>query len=623
MMLDGFAGDSCVPCSQDSIKPDVSLSTCSSCKSDDPNAVSNINVTACICGVGFVMSDQDCVKCDGGMICDEEGSILTSISLKSGHWRESSTDLATRECPYEGACTGSSDVSNQCLNGHSGPLCAVCEDGYDSGSRFERCESCFSGSSSVAFWALVSLIFIFISFSILNCTSSSAPRENYISLFVRLVTTPSIRVKLKILLIYCQIISQFQSILSANYPSNYSNFLSILQIFNLDLTSILSFKCFDQQYTFHDEMMVSTLLPICVCLLLIVGHSKSSFLSGDSSSMQRSRASLIEWILFTFYFFFSSSSRVVFEMFNCDDAFESGSSYLRADYRLKCEGPTYESYLWYAIFMMFVYPIGVPLLFIGILFSKRNAIDMNGMEACRGLDSYLKEAREQDIVVARRLKEVLADYRATRRLIVCKMENVRLVDECNQLIEDRLKIEYSRVLPNLSPYAFLFEAYRPEYWYWECVECVRRLSLTGLLVFMYPGSEKQVILAIAVCVLFMILYSWTGPFLDPVHNFIIGSAKWGIFLQLLGTLLLKQNQFGGSYNFIGDLMVAAGVLFPLLPLFVYRGWMERMKKNWSEIDDGEGPVTWLMRLKRYLKAQGHAVQDSSLPEEKSSNVELR
>ena len=117
--------------------------------------------------------------------------------------------------------------------------------------------------------------------------------KRFVLLSLQFINAPSVRVKLKIFLIYCQIISQFQSIMSADYPSNYSNFLSILQIFNFNLSSIFSLKCFNQQYTFHDDMMVSTLLPIFICLLLAIGYSWSSFISGDSSSRQSSRSAFI------------------------------------------------------------------------------------------------------------------------------------------------------------------------------------------------------------------------------------------------------------------------------------------------------------------------------------------
>ena len=109
----------------------------------------------------------NCIECPSGMICGMEGSVLTSISLESRYWRESSADLSTRECPYEPACTGSSDISDQCIDGHSGPLCAVCEDGYTSANSNSVCGRCFKGDHVVGFAVVIVVLVMMILFSII------------------------------------------------------------------------------------------------------------------------------------------------------------------------------------------------------------------------------------------------------------------------------------------------------------------------------------------------------------------------------------------------------------------------------------------------------------------------
>ena len=78
-------------------------------------------------------------------------------------------------------------------------------------------------------------------------------------------------------------------------------------------------------------------------------------------------------------------------------------------------------------------------------------------------------------------------------------------------VDGRFAIERACAEPITSPYSSLFGAYKPDFWYWECIECVRRLSLTGLLVFMYPGSEKQVLLAMLICFFWIMIYSFIQP----------------------------------------------------------------------------------------------------------------
>ena len=101
----------------------------------------------------------------------------------------------------------------------------------------------------------------------------------------------------------------------------------------------------------------------------------------------------------------------------------------------------------------------------------------------------------------------------------------------------RLAIESACLDPVTSTYSSLFGAYKFEFWYWECVECVRRLSLTGLLVFMYPGSEKQVLLAMLICFFWMLIYSNIQPYLESSYSFFMVSIQW-VILLLYGIFLI-------------------------------------------------------------------------------------
>ena len=47
--------------------------------------------------------------------------------------------------------------------------------------------------------------------------------------------------------------------------------------------------------------------------------------------------------------------------------------------------------------------------------------------------------------------------------------------------------------------SFLYEAFRPEYYYWECVDSIRRIMLSGFLVCFGEKSRPAVALLLAVC----------------------------------------------------------------------------------------------------------------------------
>ena len=48
--------------------------------------------------------------------------------------------------------------------------------------------------------------------------------------------------------------------------------------------------------------------------------------------------------------------------------------------------------------------------------------------------------------------------------------------------------------PVLKPFMFLFAAHRPEMWWYEIVETVRRLTMTGLLVLFHMILVRRSIL---------------------------------------------------------------------------------------------------------------------------------
>ena len=348
-----------------------------------------------------------------------------------------------------------------------------------------------------------------------------------------------VRVRFRILLAYFQIIGSFQSVLSSSLPANYTTFLAITQTASLNFGTIFSPRCFDPDSNFYDELVVQTIVPILVGILILIIFILSSIINPLIHA--KAKSDFISRIFLSCFIFFPSASTAVFQMFNCDDNFESGSSYLKADYRLECDGDEYAGYLGYTIFMIFVYPIGIPFFYLFCLWFHSKGIlgqneDENGFLHDSGLDS----------TVLSRLRNSNSVNRSS------------LTTFSNDIIKRR-EIERACADPVTSPYASLFGAYKPEFWYWECIECVRRLSLTGLLVFMYPGSEKQVLLAMLICFFWMIIYSIIQPHLELSHSFFMMSSQWGILLQLYAIYLIINESFRGASELVGVFGVLIGL----------------------------------------------------------------
>lgn len=109
--------------------------------------------------------------------------------------------------------------------------------------------------------------------------------------------------------------------------------------------------------------------------------------------------------------------------------------YLRADLSIDCDSSRYRQGVAITSIMIFVYPIGIPLIYFYILYKRREKI------------------MKRNEVGA---KEVS------------------------------------------GPYDFLFKFYKPKYWYFELIETGRRLTLTAILSVTLPGSSSQIVLAMVI-----------------------------------------------------------------------------------------------------------------------------
>ena len=144
-------GDLCSPCAVGSYKQDASNATeCQVCDSQfTTKAEASSAAAQCVCRIGFYQvrdGDKECKLCPEGTICPT-GSTLATLRLLPGKWRASPNATMILDCQRKEHCVGglttkSIDEGN-CLEGHSGVLCAVCKEGWKS-SVFEEgnCEVC-------------------------------------------------------------------------------------------------------------------------------------------------------------------------------------------------------------------------------------------------------------------------------------------------------------------------------------------------------------------------------------------------------------------------------------------------------------------------------------------------
>ncbi|GMH71325.1 hypothetical protein TL16_g05623 [Triparma laevis f. inornata] len=167
----------------------------------------------------------------------------------------------------------------------------------------------------------------------------------------------------------------------------------------------------------------------------------------------------------------------IFAMFPCD-SIDGGQSYLRADYSIDCNAENRWVWQAYGASMIVVFPLGITLLYCRLLWVDRKKIMLP------------IEEREKDF-------ELMAE-------------------------------------------AFLFEPYKPEFWYFEVIETVRRLCLTGVLSAVKPGSFSQLSIGLLMCIFFTTVFCKLEPYHESRDNKIAILSSWQLVLVFLCSSFMKS-----------------------------------------------------------------------------------
>ncbi|CAM9660999.1 unnamed protein product [Ascophyllum nodosum] len=518
----------------------VVCSRCTDSKCDAPTGIDMDSFTVPVCEV----------VPEGVNTTGNSGMTLETLSLMPGFYRTFSKSREILECYREEACMGGSNADRYCAEGYAGPYCAACDEGYGSGFQYS-CHSCQGSDKWAAIGGAIAVLIIGIFVVALGVTylvgvvdrpisERRGGWERRVSNFrdglVRAIPLTAI----KITLVSWQIISQFSGVVNVQYPPVYKNFLAALSFVNPDLGSILSLSCVVET-NFYVRLLLGTITPAAVLGALAITCRVAILRNGHSIHAKRIATNKHLAVgLFLLFMVYSSVSYTIFQTFVCDPL-DSGDTYLRADYEIVCWTRTHVVYLAYAGLMILVYPVGIPAVFALVLYKNRDDI-----------------------------KSI-----------------------ANPTINNR-----TRVPPESEAIRDLWAPYKRNRYYYEVIECGRRIALTGLAVFIYPGSTAQVAIEALLAVVFSYISEILSPFTEPLDAWLYRSGTLVIFLSMYFALLLKvdaADEESHSQNVFAGLLIATHVGMVLV---VIANALLSISKGFREVRAIEMPVVIQDRSKK-------------------------
>jgi len=410
------------------------------------------------------------------------------------------------EAEKTGACLGGENVQ-ACKLGHNWVSCATCEDNFAPNSD-GQCDACGNekvGQKAVAvIFGMVAACFAFW-------------------LSVKFIT-PEIAVKVKILISMGQVLGGFKETYQIKWPKFMKRLLEEFKIFNFDLFSFGNMGCQVPEiknfyYKFAMTVVTPAFLVGIVAGLFII---RLVVLKGKRLQDKEPHARLVHILedlnfrgacfskaFFILILLYLKTSATILLMFNCRE-FQPGH-YLYDEPVSEVNGAT----LW----------------------------DTTGSSMGSGNPG-----------ASRRLQ---ADYdRDCESELYGTMTYVGLIFVAIYpfgvpatftflLMKNRKTINDSI---NIQRYGFIFKDYGPVFFYWEIWDLVRKLTMSGLLIFFDKGSADQLTLAILFSTVALVLHTRCFPYSDMASNWIQLSVLAALQLTLFGSLVLKMDSGSGSID---------------------------------------------------------------------------
>jgi len=229
-----------------------------------------------------------------------------------------------------------------------------------------------------------------------------------------------------------QIVSDFPGQFGFEYPEAYTRVAKELSnIFSLSFMSLVPAECaWDaREDRYYRTLVFGTTAPLVVVAMGIIFYTTKRLSIRKSTKdnkeaemkVEELYAVMMEAFLAFSYTIFVPCSQVVLAYFNCTPELNGLASFLKVDPTTQCWTKTYSYYFSYALAMVFVYPLGIPFLYLSFL--RRHRDDIDPIVPSTG-----------------RRGRMLEDAKNTHDAIAIRMENKAI-----------------------KPLSFLFDAYEPEY----------------------------------------------------------------------------------------------------------------------------------------------------------------
>ena len=524
------------------------------------------------------ISPAACLDCDRelgpGSKCPLNSSVAT-FEILPGFWRVSDRSTELSLCETDSVCTGGVGFGDAlCAPNHTGPLCEVCEQDdhyFDKQSDPPGCRACPSGgefATRLVVLAATACLLVCL-FALINTLRHTSPwRDDTRSRCSRLwlwaslklglldvyVKTVSLMPKLKCLLSFIQILTVLPTIYLVSMPHFYTDWMSVFDWLNLDILSlVVPSKCITSSNA--TALTLKALFPLSLIaawffvVLLTHAYRKSSCSSSrgvaaPAAEIQRTSSSTGSGHIAVpssprnMAPSLSSGRRNLVANMNSElstsrpDLTASGRSIIASENVVTASNTPRGSLLYSAV--LSALPLSLGLLFC---FFPSVCSEIFISWSCISFQDGPNAAVE----FSRADLSLRCGTAAYNELTSVAVVFFVVWPVCvpllflSLLLSLRKHIALHKLTPLVHATAFLHREYRSSCFWWEPLELVRKLVLTGLVTRIPESSSTlRLLVALLVLVFFLLITIQFQPFRQQEDNLVSTLANILLLCAFLG-----------------------------------------------------------------------------------------
>jgi hypothetical protein len=117
--------------------------------------------------------------------------------------------------------------------------------------------------------------------------------------------------------------------------------------------------------------------------------------------------------------------------------------------------------------------------------------------------------------------------------------------------------------------AFLWAAYKPEFWYFEIVETSRRMMLTAVLSVIVPGTSVQLVVAFCISVFYVKIYEYLSPYAEEYDNITANIGMFQIAATFFAAIIVSESLLSSDFaiSFVDIALIAVNISVAFVSLY--------------------------------------------------------